>query len=323
MISPFGSSETKKKFNALLDDFKPDVVHLNNIHTQLSPILAEIAYERGIKVVWTLHDYKLLCPRYDCLRNGESICEECFENKHKVLDYKCMKNSKVASILAYREAVSWTRERLEKCVDAFICPSQFMARKMEQGGFCKTKLISLCNFIDVEKCKRSDNFAKDDYYCFIGRLSHEKGARTLIEAANQLPDRKLVVIGGGSLENELRAVAGSHVEFVGFKQWDEIKTLVGRARFIVIPSEWYENNPLSVIEAESLGTPVLGANIGGIPELIQKGVSGMTFESRNVVDLKEKIELMFAANFDYSHIAGMSMNQYGAEYYYNRLMKIY
>lgn len=323
LIRPFGSSETKKKFNALLDDFKPDVVHLNNIHTQLSPILAEIAYERGIKVVWTLHDYKLLCPRYDCLRNGESICEECFENKHKVLDYKCMKNNKVASILAYREAVSWTRERLEKCVDAFICPSQFMASKMEQGGFCKTKLISLCNFIDVEKCKRSDNFAKDDYYCFIGRLSHEKGARTLIEAANLLPDRKLVVIGGGSLENELRAVAGSHVEFVGFKQWDEIKTLVGRARFIVIPSEWYENNPLSVIEAESLGTPVLGANIGGIPELIQKGVSGMTFESRNVVDLKEKIELMFAANFDYAHIAGMSINQYGAEDYYNRLMKIY
>ena len=198
-----------------------------------------------------------------------------------------------------------------------------MADKMAQGGFCRAKLATLCNFIDVEKCIRDDNFAKDDYYCFMGRLSHEKGARTLIEAANQLPNRKLVVIGGGSLENELRAIAGEHVEFVGFKQWNEIKTLVGRARFMVVPSEWYENNPLSVIEAESLGTPVLGANIGGIPELIQKGVSGMTFESRNVVDLKEKIELMFAANFDYAHIAGMSMNQYGAEDYYNRLMKIY
>ena len=323
LIRPFGSSETKKKFKALLDEFKPDVVHLNNIHTQLSPILAEIAHERGIKVVWTLHDYKLLCPRYDCLKNGESVCEECFENKHKVLDYNCMKNSKVASILAYREAVSWTRERLEKCTDTFICPSQFMADKMAQGGFCKAKLVTLCNFIDVEKCKRDDQFEKEDYYCFIGRLSHEKGARTLIEAANQLQDRKLVVIGGGPLEEELRKVAGPHIQFVGFKQWDEIKTLVGRAKFAVVPSEWYENNPLSVIEALCLGTPVLGANIGGIPELIQDGVSGSTFESRNAKDLKEKIETLFTTDFDYAHIAEMSMARSGAEDYYDQLMKAY
>ena len=323
LIRPFGSAETKRKFKKLLDDFKPDVVHLNNIHTQLSPILAELAHKRGIKVVWTLHDYKLLCPRYDCLRNGKTVCEECFEDKHKVLEYKCMKNSKVASILAYREAVAWPRERLEKCTDTFICPSRFMAEKMAQGGFDKAKLVPLCNFIDTEKCTRDDGFAKDDYYCFIGRLSHEKGARTLIEAANQLPDRKLVVIGGGPLENELRAIAGSHIEFVGFKQWDEIKTLVGRARFVVVPSEWYENNPLSIIEAKSLGTPVLGAKIGGIPELIQNGVSGQTFENRNVIDLKDKIESMFAMNFDYSRIAEMSVTQYGAEDYYNSLMKIY
>lgn len=323
LIRPFGSAETKRKFKKLLDDFKPDVVHLNNIHTQLSPILAELAHKRGIKVVWTLHDYKLLCPRYDCLRNGKTVCEECFEDKHKVLEYKCMKNSKVASILAYREAVAWPRERLEKCTDTFICPSRFMAEKMAQGGFDKAKLVPLCNFIDTEKCRRDDGFAKDEYYCFIGRLSHEKGARTLIEAANQLPDRKLVVIGGGPLENELRAIAGSHIEFVGFKQWDEIKTLVGRARFVVVPSEWYENNPLSIIEAKSLGTPVLGAKIGGIPELIQNGVSGQTFENRNVIDLKDKIESMFAMNFDYSRIAEMSVTQYGAEDYYNSLMKIY
>ncbi len=323
LVRPFGSSETKKKFNLLLDEFKPDVVHLNNIHTQLSPILAEIAHERGIKVVWTLHDYKLLCPRYDCLKNGESVCEECFENKRKVLDYNCMKNSKVASILAYREAVSWSRERLEKCTDTFICPSQFMAYKMAQGGFCKAKLVTLCNFIDVEKCKRDDHFEKDGYYCFIGRLSHEKGARTLIDAANQLPDRKLVVIGGGPLEEELRKVSGPHIQFVGFKQWNEIKRLVGRARFAVVPSEWYENNPLSVIEALCLGTPVLGANIGGIPELIQNGVSGSIFESRKTKDLKEMIETLFTMNFDYAHIAEMSMARYGAENYYDKLMKVY
>lgn len=320
---PFGTSEVKRKFKTLLNDFKPDVVHLHNIHTQLSPIMGQIAHEKGVKVVWTLHDYKLLCPRYDCLRNGETICEKCFTDKSKVKEYKCMKGSTIGSLLAYYEANSWTRERLEAQTDAFICPSQFMADKMAQGGFSQSKLNTLCNFIDVEKC-RKDSYEKGDYYCFIGRLSHEKGVKTLIEAALQLP-YKLKIIGGGPLEAELKEliVGNSNIEMLGFKQWDEIKEIVGGARFSVIPSEWYENNPLSVIEAQCLGTPVLGANIGGIPELIENGVSGMTFESRNAADLKSKIEVMFATKFDYETLAKTSQNRYSSAAHYAELMKIY
>ncbi|MCD8257880.1 MAG: glycosyltransferase, partial [Bacteroides uniformis] len=317
-LRPFGTREVKNKFNALLDDFQPDVVHLNNIHSQLSPLIAELAHQRGIKVVWTLHDYKLLCPRYDCLRDGKKACEECFTNKHKVLEYKCMKGSAVASLLAYKEAMKWNRERIEKCTDIYLCPSRFMANKMTEGGFSHDKIHKLCNFIDVEKC-RKDSYSKEDYYCFIGRLSHEKGIKTLIEAANSLP-YKLVIIGGGPLEEEAKAQAGNKVEFVGFKQWEQIKEIVGKARFSVIPSEWYENNPLSVIEAQCLGTPVLGARIGGIPELIEEGVSGMTFESHNVKDLKEKIESMFATSFDYRVIAESSQRRYNAENYYNQIV---
>ena len=321
---PFGDGETKRKFSQLLDDFQPDVVHLNNIHTQLSPVIAELAHGYGCRVVWTLHDYKLLCPRYDCLReiSGKlANCELCFNgNKKACLDYKCMKGSKLASFIGYREAVTWNRERLEKATDVFVCPSQFMADKMVQGGFEKRKMKTICNFIDVEKCRfsnteRTENTEK--YYCFIGRLSHEKGARTLIEAANQLPYR-LVVIGGGPLMDELKAVAKDNVEFVGFKQWEDIKQLVGKARFSVIPSEWYENNPLSVIEAQCLGTPVLGANIGGIPELTE-----YTFESGNVEDLKEKIEGMWNATFDYNKLASESMARYDAESYYRQIMEVY
>lgn len=320
-IRPFGWGEVGKKFTALLDDFKPDVVHLNNIHTQLSPVIAEIAHKRGIKVVWTLHDYKLLCPRYDCLQNGKSVCEECFLDKHKVLEHKCMKNSRVASIIAYKEATSWTRERLEACTDAFVCPSQFMADKMVQGGFAQGKMRTLCNFIDVAKCQRNDGYVKGDYYCFIGRLSHEKGAATLIEAASRL-SHKLVVIGDGPLRAELEQIAAKNIEFVGFKQWDEIKEIVGKARFSVIPSEWYENNPLSVIEAQCLGTPVLGAQIGGIPELIS-AETGMTFESRNADDLTTKIEAMWNASFDYKAIANVSQNRYSALQYYEQIMRLY
>ena len=326
---PFGSHEVKGKFKMLLDDFKPDVVHLNNVHTQLSPVMAELAHERGIKVVWTLHDYKLLCPRYDCLKNGNTICETCFMGDKKAcLDNKCMKGSRLASFIGYKEATSWDRERLEASTDVFICPSQFMADKMVQGGFSKAKMRTLCNFIDVEKCQFANTNltnntnlnilpSKENYYCFIGRLSHEKGAKTLIEAANQLP-YKLVVIGGGPLMDELKAIAHDNIEFVGFMQWNDIKQLVGKARFSVIPSEWYENNPLSVIEAQCLGTPVLGARIGGIPEL-----TDYTFSSGNIADLKEKIEKMWNSKFDYEKIASEAQSRYDAETYYAKLINLY
>ena len=314
---PFGSNEVKRKFSALLDDFRPDVVHLNNIHTQLSPVIAEIAHRRGIKVVWTLHDYKLLCPRYDCLKDGKTICETCFNGDKKAcLDNKCMKGSSLASLIGWREAVTWNRERLETCTDVFVCPSQFMADKMVQGGFSKAKMKTLCNFIDVAKCARG-SYEKGDYYCYVGRLSHEKGAKTLIEAAKQLP-YKLVVIGGGSLMDELKAIASDNIEFVGFKQWDEIKDLVGKARFSVIPSEWYENNPLSVIEAQCLGTPVLGAKIGGIPELTE-----YTFKSGDAEDLNAHIGKMWNTTFDYKKLASESMARYDAENYYRQIIEIY
>jgi len=321
LFRPFGVLQVKKGFSRLLDDFKPDVVHLNNVHTQLSPVIAEIAHQRGIKVVWTLHDYKLLCPRYDCLQNGLSACEACFNDKKAVLEYACMKNSKAASIIAYLEAKKWNRERIEKAADMFICPSQFIADKMVQGGFDQSKLKVLCNFIDVEKCKR-ESYTKDNYYCFIGRLSHEKGVKTLIDAANRLP-YILNVIGDGPLMEELRAIARPNIVFVGFRQWDEIKKLVGKAKFSVIPSEWYENNPLSVIEAQCLGTPVLGARIGGIPELIEENKSGMTFESRNVEDLMEKIQAMWNVAWDYKTMAHQAQERYNAEMYYHEIIRVY
>lgn len=319
---PFGSIEVKNKFIALLKNFKPDIVHLNNIHTQISPIIAEIAHKEKIKVVWTLHDYKLLCPRYDCLRNGEDICEKCFDgNKTSCKKFKCIKGSFLASLIGYMEALKWNRERLEAITDIFICPSQFMAEKMIQGGFKKNKMRVLCNFIDIEKCK-VDNYTKDNYYCFIGRLSHEKGIKTLIKAANQLP-YKLKIIGGGPLINEMKNLASPNIDFVGFKQWNEIREIVSKARFSVIPSEWYENNPLSVIESQCLGIPVLGARIGGIPELIEEGISGMTFKSRDIEDLKDKIKKMFDTSFDYKKIASKSQEKYNADKYYNELIKIY
>lgn len=323
-MRPFGTKEVKKKFNALLDDFQPDVVHLNNIHSQLSPMIAELAHRRGIRVVWTLHDYKLLCPRYDCRRNGRVMCRECFADKRSVLRHKCMKNALLPSLLSYFEAVKWSRERLESCTDLFICPSRFMKEKMTEGGFDERKLATLCNFIDTQKCRPEENYEREQYYCYVGRLSYEKGVQSLIEAAARLP-YKLKLIGDGPLCQELKdrcRVLKAPVEFMGHREWDEIKETVGKARFAVMPSECYENNPLSVIEALCLGTPILGARIGGIPELIEEGINGFTFKSGNVEDMAEKINKSWNTSFNYKQLAASSIAKFNADDYYGNLLKL-
>ena len=329
ILRPFGTKEVKDKYNAILDEFHPDVVHLNNIHSQLSPIVAELAHQRGIKVVWTLHDYKLLCPRYDCMRNDGASCDDCFANhnfsekkqKRNVLKNKCMKNSYLASYIAYKEALTWNRERLENNTDAYICPSHFMAARMKEGGFKSEKLHAHTNFINVDKCCVND-FSKENYYCYVGRLSKEKGIKTLIEAANQLP-YKLYVIGKGPMYQEITQIAKKHIEFLGQLNWEELKEIEQKAKFSIIASEALENNPLSVIESECLGTPVLGARIGGIPELIEEGVNGMTFESGNIQDLVSKIEVMMHKPFDYEQISKNAKAIYSDEEYYQFLMNLY
>lgn len=316
---PFGDDEVRQKFTQLLDDFRPDVVHLHNVHTQLSPVIAEIAHERGIKVFWTLHDTKLVCPCYTCMRDG-TWCEECFTDKMAVIKHKCMPGSIPGAVIGYLEQRKWNAERLQACTTKFLPPSQFMADTCIRGGYDASKFEVLCNFIDVGKVA-NPSFEKGDYYCYLGRVTEVKGIRTLCEAAKQLP-YKLKVIGGGDILDELNA-SFPDIEFLGQKNWNEFRPVLEGAKFMVLPSEWSENNPLTVIEAQSLGTPVLGAHIGGIPELIEDCVSGMTFESGNVADLKDKIQKMWKAAFNYESLAKNAVARYSSEAYYEKLMKIY
>lgn len=316
---PFGDGEVRRKFTALLDDFKPDVVHLQNIHTQLSPVIAEIAHDRGIRVVWTLHDSKLVCPCYTCMRDGK-WCEECFSDKTAVIRHRCMPGSIPGAVIGYLEQRKWNAAKLQSVTDMFLPPSRFMADTCIRGGYDADKFKVLSNFIDAEKVA-NPSFEKEDYYCFLGRVTAVKGIRTLCETAKSLP-YKLKVIGGGDLLEEMK-IAYPQVDFLGQMTWEEFRPILEKARFMVIPSEWSENNPLTVIEAQSLGTPVLGARIGGIPELIDEGVSGMTFTSGDVSDLKNKISLMWNFDFNYEAISQAASEQYSSEAYYTALMDIY
>lgn len=324
IIRPFGSLEVRHKFNQLLREFNPDIVHLNNIHSQISPVLAILAKKYNVPVIWTLHDHKLLCPRYDCLRDNKS-CELCFNSKYNVVKYKCMKNSWLASLIAYAEALRWNKKVISKYIDLFICPSTFLRGNLIKGGFNSSSLMYLPNFIDEKKLIRV-NILKQNYYCFVGRLSPEKGIETLLKAAMELSQYHLKVIGTGPLENEIRSkYKAENIEFLGFRKWEELGTILANSRCMVLPSECYENNPLSIIEALCLGTPVIGSNIGGIPELINPGINGLTFEAGNIAHLMGQIKLLFQnpCNYNYTEIANKARAKYYSEYYFRELISLY
>jgi glycosyltransferase involved in cell wall biosynthesis len=318
----FHSSEVASKFTRIISDFKPDVVHLHNIHSYLSPLVAQIAHAKGIRVVWTLHDYKLICPAYSCLRAGKP-CESCFAKKSGVWKYRCMKNSRAASLLAWMEALCWNRRKLERITDRFVSPSFFLKEKMVSAGFQAEKIEVLHNFMYRQAPPAT---RKEDYYCYVGRLSEEKGVDTLLEAARQLPCPLKIIGSGHLLAGYQKKYAQTPVEFLGQLSSEQLLPIVQRARFLVIPSVWYENNPYSVIEALCMGTPVLGARIGGIPELIDPRRDGDLFEPGNVAELQTKIATCFqrfSDTYDFVKIATTAQNKFSPGTFYKKLIPLY
>jgi len=316
MQRTLGWGDVKQQFESVLDEYRPDVVHLHNIHSYLSPVVGEIAHKRGIRVVWTLHDYKLLCPRYDCLLDGKP-CEKCFTGaKGNVLRHRCMKGSLPASGLAWIEALKWNRSTLEKFTDAFICPSQFMADKMADGGFSRDKIKVLNNFLDPVKLRQyqainaTDNQEREGYYCYVGRLSQEKGIQDLLEAASRLPYR-LKVAGSGPLEPAMRIKYAQcpNIEFLGMQNATDVAKLLAHARFSIVPSQWYENNPLSVVESLCAGTPVAGSSMGGIPELIDSE-NGVVFQPFDQETLSTAITMSMARQWNHADIARTALQRF-------------
>lgn len=312
-----GCGDIKASFNSLLNEFNPDVVHLHNIHSYLSPVLARLAHQHGCRVVWTMHDYKLLCPAYTCLRDDKP-CEQCVTgSKCNVVKNRCMKGSLVGSIVAWLEAIKWTRKTLESYTDAFICPSEFMAQMMRKAGFDATKIVTLNNFVNKA---HQVNEQREQFYCYVGRLSPEKGVMTLLDVASRLP-YTLKVIGTGPLEDELRSRYAhcKNIEFMGHCAPVQVAQLLSRAQASVVPSQWYENNPLSVIESLCAGTPVLGTRIGGIPELINE-TSGIVCDS---TQLEQGIKQLMETPWQHDAIAQEAQQRFSSTRHYQQLMTIY
>lgn len=325
MRRTLGKGDVRDRFEAVLDEFQPDVVHLHNIHSYLSPVVGELAHRRGIRVVWTLHDYKLLCPRYDCLLHNKP-CERCFGgSKLGVLSHQCMKGSLPASAVAWLEATKWNRRRLEENTDLFICPSEFMATKMKAGGFSPDKVTVLNNFLDPVKLRQyqelGDVEQREDYYCFVGRLSAEKGIEDLLEVASRLPYR-LKVAGSGTLEPAMRIKYADceNIEFLGMLDAPQVARLLAGARLSVAPSQWYENNPLSVVESLCAGTPVAGSSMGGIPELITSA-NGIVFQPFDKETLSTAITMSMARQWNHGDIARHALERFSPEAHMRTLMQ--
>ena len=289
------SSEARKKLRLVLADFQPDVCHLNNFNYQLTPsILLEIAKWKKeghpCRVVYTAHDLQLVCPNHMCNNpNTGENCEKClgghFEN---CALGRCIHGSLAKSAIGTLEAMLWNGCGVYKNIDVMICCSEFLKRKMDSNPLFAGKTLALHNFVDKAEKQETE---KQNYVLYFGRFSREKGIDTLIQVCKELPEIPFVFAGTGPLEEELAGVP--NIQNVGFQRGQDLETLIRQARFSVCPSQWYENCPFSVMESQLYGTPVLGADIGGIPELIEEGKTGELFESGNAAQLKEKIKMLW------------------------------
>jgi glycosyltransferase involved in cell wall biosynthesis len=289
--------EAAHKLNKLVGEVQPAVAHLHNIYHHLTPSLLPVLAKHRIPTVMTLHDLRLLCPAIHMLRQGE-VCERCRGGRfHQAILGRCVKDSRGASVLAAVEtAHQHYRQLYQQNVALFLCPSRFYLEKYAEWGYPREKLVHLPNFVDTEFWQPAGD-SPEAAYLYFGRVSREKGLETLLQA-QALWERggesggeplTLLIAGSGPWDEELRRrvteLGLQRAEILGALAPDELHRALTRARFTVIPSEWYENAPMAGFESLAAGRPIVGTRIGGITELIEDGRDGILFEPRDPRDL--------------------------------------
>jgi glycosyltransferase involved in cell wall biosynthesis len=288
--------EARAGISNLLDDFSPDIAHFHNIHDHLTTSIIGPLHERGVPVVWTLHDYRPVCPNSNLL-SGKEICERCLPGKfYNVLLHRCKKNSAAASFVSMLAGYSDRLRNPYTRVGRFIAPSSFMKRKLSEGGLPPEKITVLPNFMDTSGYGRSKE--EGDYVVYFGRLSYEKGIDTLIRAFSGTELSRLVIAGEGPERKRLESLAaecdGRRVEFAGHLAGNGLRRLVASSKFVVLPSRWYENLPFSVMESMAAGKPVIASDIGGIPEMVEHGVTGLLFPPEDEERLEEAMRKLLS-----------------------------
>ncbi len=319
---------TGRSFQRFLEVTKPDLVHAHNIYGGLTTSIMDAAQEKNVPVVMTLHDYKLICPSYLMLNRG-SVCEDCHGRDfiHCLLN-RCHKDSLAASGVYCIE--SYLNRWLGKygAVRYFICPSRFSLKKHVEHGIPEGRLVYIRNFINAAEYEPT--YATGDYVLFVGRLSREKGIRTLLRAVQNL-DVPVRIVGDGPLRAEydrhVQEHDTAHVTFEGYKSGDDLRRLYANAAFLVIPSECYENAPMTILEACAYGKPVIGSRIGGISEMIEPGRTGLLFTPGEADELAACIRTLWPDESLRSKMGRAArqkvQKEFSSEAHYEQLMDLY
>lgn len=336
IVNYFYDGEAARKLESLIAQEKPDIAQVHLIWGQITGSILPVLKKHHIPVIFTIHEYRIVCPAYT-FRNGKGeVCEKC-QGKHfyKCITNKCCKGS--YGLSAMMAAEQYFRNKFTnpaKYIDGLVYVSQFAKSKLEQYMPAlkdKTNVV-LYNLTDQIKSSVVREKKKEKYYLFFGRLSYEKGIKTLISAFKETPKCKLKIAGTGPLEDELKAFVlqngMTNVEFLGYQTGKPLRDLVENAYFIMVPSEWYENNPMTIIEGYAAGVPVIGARIGGIPEIIDDGKTGYLFESGNKDELVKMINRSnLLDNNEYwamcDGVLNFAKNQFCRDEYYPKLMSFF
>lgn len=270
------SLEARREIGRLIDDVKPDIVHAHNVYHHLTPAIFGAIKKTGVPSVMTVHDLKIGCPSKLMLA-PDGVCERCKGGKTwNAIGQRCLKGSlALSAIAAFETSLHQMLGSYRKNVDLFILPSHFHMNKLIDWGLPEDKARYLPNAVDVSDL--TPEYGTGDRFVFVGRLSEEKGLLTLVEAVAK-SGVAATIVGTGPQEAELHALveaSGADVEFAGYQTGDALFDIVRSARALVLPSECYENAPVVLLEAYGVGTPVLGSDLGGIPELVVPGETGL------------------------------------------------
>lgn len=274
------STEARRKVEALVRAHRPSIAHAHNVYHHISPAIFGKLHDLGVPVVLTLHDLKIACPAYKMLTH-DGVCERCRGGAlWNVARHRCVKDSRALSTLIMLESIAHRALGCyRKHVTRFVVPSRFYLEKFVEWGWPRERFVHVPNFVDSAALEPGLDAGSG--FVYFGRLAPEKGLKTLIRACAKAGAR-LQIVGTGPEEaalQQLSAALGADVEFLGYRSGADLHAVVRAARAVVLPSEWYENAPMTVLEAYALGRPVIGADIGGIPELIRPGETGLVVPS--------------------------------------------
>lgn len=326
------SKENKKKMVEALEDFKPDIVHLNNFQRQLSASIIEAIKEKGIPMVFTAHDLQAICPNKTMLDKENKVCEKCIKGHNlDCIKKKCIEGSTLKSLLGVIEMKYYKKNHIyTKQIDKIITPSEFYKKQLIRNGIDEKKVIAVHNFIDINQY---DLPTKDDGYAlYLGRLSEEKGIINLINAFYQLEKGQLCIAGEGPEKEKIEQFIKEkqlqdRIKLLGFLKQDEMKEYIAKCKFVVLPSIWYDNCPYSILETLVIGKPVIGSDMGGIPELVKDKENGFIFKHDDINDLAQKMKILFEDDNLVKKLSenarSISRKLYSKETYYDTIIKIY